>query len=92
MCRSFVNRRRRFGLTQMQVCQENEDDRSYNAKCEVRVNDGEQPIDRAGISGVVIGCNLPDQRAHAQASKCRNVPAERGDSERVAAARTNEIV
>ena len=92
MCRSFVNRRRRFGLTQMQVCQENEDDRSYNAKCEVRVNDGEQPIDRAGISGVVIGCNLPDQRAHAQASKCRNVPAKNGDAERMAAAGADEVV
>jgi len=92
MCWGFVNRRRRFGLSQMQVCQQDQDDRSYNAERQVRVNDGEQPIDRAGISGVVIGCNLPDQRAHAQASKCRNVPAKNGDAERMAAAGADEVV
>jgi hypothetical protein len=92
MRRSFVNRRRGFGLSQMQIGHEDQDYRRDDAESQIRVHDREQPTERAGIRGVVSGSDSPDECASSESGERGNVAAETGDAERTAAARTNEVV
>ena len=88
----FVNRRGRFGLSQVQIGQEDQNNRRDDAEREVGVHDRKKPAERAGIPRVLSGRDSPYECADGESGERGNVAAETGDVERAPAACADEVI